>query len=80
MNKGTKILRKPFSSLAVLLCLLLITGCGSDNTEPTTSPTSEATQYSTADTTITTESQDAPTQETAAPTTPPEAKPVLVDV
>lgn len=34
MNKGMKTLKKAASSLAVLLCLLLIAGCGSENTEP----------------------------------------------
>lgn len=80
MNKGMKTLKKAASSLAVLLCLLLIAGCGSENTEPTILLTSEATQSSIADTTIATETQDTPTLETSAPTTPPETKPVLVDV
>lgn len=59
----------------VLLLALLMTGCDSVNSEPTTA---EATQFSTAGTT--TEPQNTPTQETTAPTTPLDAKPVLVDV
>lgn len=80
MNKGITPVRKALSLLAAILCLLLIAGCGSDNIDPTTPPTSEATQSSTEDTTIVTDPQETPTQETAAPTTPPEIKPVLVDV
>lgn len=80
MNKKMIILRKIASSLALLMCLLMIAGCGSDNADPTTVPTSEAIEISTEDTTRATEPQDTTIQETTAPTTPPEAKPVLVDV
>lgn len=80
MNKGITTVRKALSLLVVILCLLLIAGCGSENIEPTELPTSEETESSISDTTIATETQDAPTQETAEPTTPPETKPVLVDV
>lgn len=80
MNKGITTVRKALSLLVAILCLLLIAGCGSENIEPTELPTSEAAESSISDTTIAMETQDAPTQETATPTTPPETKPVLVDV
>lgn len=80
MYKKMITLRKIVSSLALLICLLMIAGCGPDNAAPTTNPTSEAIQSNTEDNTIATEPQDTPTHETTAPTTPPETKPILVDV
>lgn len=58
MNKGITTVRKAFSLLVAILCLLLIAGCGSENMEPTELCTSEATESSISDTTIATETQD----------------------